>query len=220
MTEHQAPSRNPWRQEVWLPSAVRPGTEPWRWAGICVRSLRVAIAIGLAVVATGVVGMGIGAGLHGLGVLRLNIAQPESEALAVGLALTMIGSAILGLSTEAGFRSPSLRTEAAAWETTVTWIPAFLVTLWMVERIESLASRLLPAFSDLFNLVPLYVDHVSTRGLLAGLAGLPLMWLALQYGAPRSRFIGENAPALVYACWMTLVIVTYGTPETDIGLSP
>ena len=169
------------------------------------------IGVGLATAATGLVGMGASLTLHGLGALRLHISHPDPEALAVGVAITMIGCAILGLAVEGGFRSPSLHPDAAPWETTVTWIPAMLIALWIVERIEGLATRLLPRFSDLFNLVPSYVDQVGKRGLVAGLAGLPLLWVALEFGAPRYRFIGENSPALLYVCWMALVILAYWT---------
>ena len=192
-----------------LPSTFRPGTESWRWAALCVRSVRVVVAVSLAVIGTGLVGTGIALSLHGLGILRLDISQPESEALAVGVAVAMIGSTILGLAVEGGFRSQSLRPDAAAWETTATWVPAMLIALWVTERLEALAARLLPRFSDLFDLVPSYVDQVGSRGLLAGLAGIPLIWLALQFGAPRYRFVAENAPALLYACWMALVIMAY-----------
>lgn len=200
-----------WRPETILPATVRPGTEPWRWAAICVRSLRVVIGISLATVATGLVGMGASLTLHGLGALRLDISQPDPEALAVGVTMTMIGCAILGLAVEGGFRSRSRHPDAASWETTVTWIPALLIALWIVERLEGLATRLLPRFSDLFNLVPSYVDQVGKWGLVAGLAGLPLLWVALEFGAPRYRFIGENSPALLYVCWMALVTISYRT---------
>ncbi|MDE0168355.1 MAG: hypothetical protein OXS29_02415 [bacterium] len=198
-----------WRPEGILPAAVRPGTEPWRWAAICARSLRVVIGIGLAVVATGLIGMGVGLTLHGLGVLRLNISQSDAEALAVGVAMAMIGCAILGLAVEGGFRSRSLHPDTVAWESTVTWIPALLITLWIVERLEGLATRLLPRFSDLLNLVPAYVNEVGKQGLAAGLVGLTLVWVALQFGAPRYRFIGENAPSLLYVCWMGMVTIGY-----------
>ena len=167
------------------------------------------IGIGLAVVATGLIGMGVGLTLHGLGVLDLNISQSDAEALAVGVAMAMIGCAILGLAVEGGFRSRSLHPDAVAWESTVTWVPALLITLWIVERLEGLASRLLPRFSDLLNLVPAYVNEVGNQGLAAGLVGLTLVWVALQFGAPRYRSIGENAPSLLYVCWMAMVTIGY-----------
>ena len=218
MTGYRPPDRERWRPELLLPAALRPGTEPWRWVAICVRSVRVVVGVGLAVIGTGLVGMGIALCLHGLGILRLGISQPDVEALAVGLAVAMIGGAILGLAVEGGLRSPSVRPDAAPWEIMVTWVPALLIALWVVERLEGLATRLLPRFSDLFDLVPLYVDQVGNRGLLAGLAGLPLVWVALQFGAPRYRFVGENSPALLYAAWMALVIVAYRSSGTGIAL--
>ena len=213
MTEYQSPADSRWRPLSLLPSAVQPGTEPWRWAAISVRSLRVVIGISLAVVATGLIGMGASLTLHGLGVLRVNISQPHPEALAVGVAMTMIGCAILGLAVESSFRSGSVRPDAAAWETTVTWIPALLIALWIVERLEGLATRLLPRFSDLFNMVPFYVNAVGNQGLTAGFVGLTLVWVTLQFGAPRYPFIGENSPALLYTCWMALVILAYRAAE-------
>lgn len=209
MTEDRPQPVAWWRPETILPAALKPGTEPWRWAAICLRSLRVVVGISLATVATGLVGMGAALTLHGLDALRMDISQPDPEALAVGVATTMIGCAILGLAVEGGFRSGSLRPDAASWETTVTWIPALLIALWIVERLEGLATRLLPRFSDLFDLVPSYVDQVGKQGLVAGLAGLPLLWVALEFGAPRYPFIGENSPALLYACWMALVIIAH-----------
>lgn len=211
MTEDRPDSVAWWRLQAVLPAAVRPGTEPWRWAAICARSFRVVTGITLAVVATGLIGMGLGLTLHGLGVLQLNISQPDPEALAVGVATTMIGCAILGLAVEGGFRSRSLRPEAAAWETAVTWIPALLIALWIVERLEGLATRLLPRFSDLFNLVSVYVNEVGNQGLAAGFVGLSLVWVALQFGAPHYRLIGENSPALLYLCWMAMVTIAYRT---------
>lgn len=200
-----------WRPEALLPAAVRPGTEPWRWAAICVTSFRVVIGISLAVAATGLIGMGLSLTLHGLGVIHVNIARPDPEALAVGVAITMIGCAILGLAVEGGFRSRSLRSDAAAWETAVTWIPALLIALWIVERLESLATRHLPPFSDLFNLIPVYLNEVGNQGLASGFVGLSLAWVALQFGAQQYRFIGENAPALLYVCWMAMVIISNWT---------
>ena len=153
--------------------------------------------------------MGIALGLHGVGILQLGISQPVEEALAVGLATAMIGSVVMGLAVEGGFRSPSRRPDAAAWETAVAWIPAIPVSLWITEWLESLATRYLSPFSDLFDLVPLYVNEVGNQGIVAGLVGLPLFWVALQYGAPRYQLLGENAPALLYGCWMALVIMAY-----------
>ncbi len=167
------------------------------------------IGIGLAVVATGLVGMGAGLTLHGLGVLHLNISQPDPEALAVGVAMAMIGCTILGLAVEGGFRSRSLHPDAVPWETTVAWIPAMLIALWIIERLEGLATRHLPRFSDLLNLVPAYLDEVGNQGLAAGLVGLTLVWVTIQFGASRYRFIGENAASLLYVCWMAMVTIAY-----------
>lgn len=177
------------------------------------------VGVSLAVIGTGLVGKGITLCLHGIGVLQLDLSQPETEALAVGLAMAMIGGGALGLGVEGAFRSPTLRPDAVAWETAATLVPALLIALWIAERLEGWAIRLLPRFSDLFALVPSYVNEVGNRGLVAGLAGIPLVWLALQFGAPRYRFIGENAPALLYACWMALVIMAYRTTETGLGLA-
>ncbi len=210
MTGYDPPrGRDRIRPDTLLPPALRPGSEAWRWAAVCVRSMRVAAEVGLAVMATGLIGTGIALGLDGLGALRLNIPQPESEALAVGLAAAMIGSALLGVAVEGAFRSPTLRPDAAPWEILVSYIPGLAVTLAITELLESWAARLLPRFSDLFELVPSYLDTVGNRGVIAGLAGLALMWPALQYGAPRYRFVGENAPALLYLCWMAAVIAAY-----------
>ena len=185
---------------------------------ICVRSLRVVLGVGLAVTGTGLAGKGIALCLHGLGILQVDLTSPETETLAVGLAMAMIGSAILGLAAEGAFRSSSIPTDASPWEIAVAWIPALLIALWVVERLESWALRLLPRFSDLFNLVPSYVNEVGDRGLLAGLVGIPLVWLALQFGAPRYRFVGENAPAVLYVCWISLVILAYRTADPGLGL--
>ena len=192
-----------------LPSAVRPGSEAWRWAAILAKSLRVAVGVSGLAAGTGLAGMGIILCLRGIGLISFNLPQAAHEALAAVLAIAMIGSAIIGLAAEAAFRSPSLRSDAAPWETAVSWIPALLIALWMVERLEGIAVRLLPRYSELFNLVPTYLNELGNRGLPAGLAGIALMWLALQFGAPRYPPVGDNSPALLYACWMALVIVNY-----------
>ena len=192
-----------------LPVSVRPGSEAWRWAATLARSLRVALGVTGLVGGTGLAGKGIALCLYGIGLSSVNLPQPDHEALAAGLAIAMIGGAIIGLAAETAFRSPSQRPDAAPWETTVTWIPALLIALWIAEQLESLAALLLPPFSELFNLVPAYLNEVGNRGLLAGPAGIALMWLALQFGAPRYPLIGDNSPALLYACWMALVIINY-----------
>ncbi len=204
-----------WITDTLLPAQVRPGTEPWRWAAISARALRVVLGVSLAVAGTGLAGMGIGLTLHGLAILRLDLSQSDAEVLAVGFGVLMIGSALLGLSVEGAFRSPSIRPDAAAWETVAPWLPALLVSLWVVERLESLAARVLLPLSDLLELVPAYLDQVGNRGLLAGLVGIALTWPTLQYAAPRYRLVGANIPALLYACWMAVVLVTY--QSTGIG---
>ena len=181
----------------------------WRWAAILARSLRGAVGISWLAAGTGLAGKGIALCLYGIGLISVALPQPDHEALVAGLAITMIGSTLIGLAAEMAFRSPSLRGDAAPWETTVSWIPALLIALWMVEGLEALATRLLPGFSELFQMVPDYLDEVGNRGLLAGPAGIALMWLALQFGAPRYPAIGDNSPAFIYACWMALVIVDY-----------
>lgn len=209
MTDAAHPDRNEQQLRGILAAAVSPGSEARRWAARLARSLRVAVGVGLLVIGTGLAGKGIALCLHGLGLIDSNLPGPAHEALAAGLGMAMIGSATIGLAVEAAFRSPSFRADAAPWETLLSMVPALPVTLWALERIESIAARLLPQFSEILRLVPDYLNEVGNRGLVAGLIGLPLMWLALQYGAPRYPFIGENSPALLYTCWMTLVIVGY-----------
>lgn len=197
------------RLESILLAAIRPGSEAWRWAAILAKSLRVAVGIAGLATGTGLAGKGIILCLSGIGLINVNLPQADHEALAAGLAIAMIGSATIGLAAEMAFRSPGLRSDAAPWETAVSWIPALLITLWMLERLEGISARLLPRFSELFDLVPAYLDELGNRGLPAGLAGIALIWVALQFGAPRYPPIGYNSPALVYACWMALVIVSY-----------
>ena len=208
-----------WQPDSWLPPALRSGSESRRWLAISLRSVRVTLGVALAVAATGLVGKGIALGLNGLGLIRLDIAQPASEALAVGLATALIGGTTLGLAVEGGFRSPPVRPDAAPWETLVASLPALLIALWVVERLEGLAARLLPGFSELFELVPAYLDVVGNRGLLAGLTGLPLIWAALRSTGHRYPVVGANAPALLYTCWMALVITAYNATEAGAALT-
>ena len=160
MTGYDPPrGRDLIRPDTLLPPALRPGSEAWRWAAVCVRSMRVAAGVGLAVMATGLIGTGIALGLDGLGALRLNIPQPESEALAVGLTATMIGSALLGVAVEGAFRSPTLRPDAAPWEILVSYIPGLAVTLAITELLESWAARLLPPLLGPVGADPLLPRH-------------------------------------------------------------
>lgn len=200
------------RLDSLLPAAVRPGSEAWRWAALLARSVRVALGVGLAVTVTGLAAVGTALVLDGLGFLHLDIPQPESEALAVGLAVMMLGGALLGMAVEGSFRTTSRRPDAAPWETLVTYVPAMALTLGVIELMEGWAARLLPRFSDLFALLTSCLDAVGGSGLTAGAAGLALMWTALQYGAPRYPLLGENAPALLYICWTAAVILTYRPP--------
>ena len=205
-------NRPPMRWESLLPDAFRPGSEAWRWAALLARSLRTALGVGLAVSATGLAALGAALALDGLGFLRLDLPQPESETLAAGLAVIMLSCALLGAAAEGCFRSAGLHPGAAPWETAAAYAPALALTLAVMELMEGWAARLLPRFSELFTLVPSYLDAAGSRGWTAGAAGLALMWSALQFGAPRFPAAAENAPALLYTCWMLSSILTYQPP--------
>ena len=205
-------NRLPMQLDSLLPDALRPGSEAWRWAALLARSLRAALGVGLAVSVTGLAALGAALALDGLGFLRLDLPQSESETLAAGLAVMMLSCALLGAAVEGCFRTTSLRPDAAPWETAAAYAPALALTLAVMELMEGWSARLLPRFSDLFALVPSYLDAAGSRGWTAGIAGLALMWCALQFGAPRFPAAGENAPALLYTCWMLSSILTYQPP--------
>lgn len=192
-----------------LPSTLRPGPEVWRWTTIGIQSLRMALAVVLAVIGTGLVGMGIGLSLGGIGLLTLDLAPPESEVLVVGVVVLMLGAAVTGLAAEGGLGRAGRRVEAEPWETLLTWVPAILVAGWVTGRLADLAGSNLARFSELFDLVPAYLDVVGGRVWPAGLIALALAWPALQYGAPRYPWIAANLPSLLYAPWMLLVILEY-----------
>ena len=191
-----------------LPPSLQPGSEVWRWARIGVGSLRVVLGAVLAVIGTGLAGMGVGLTLHGFGLLTLDLAPPESEVLGVGVAVLMLGAAVLGLAVEGGL-GPGRTVDAEPWETLLTWVPALLIGLWITGRLEALASSTLIRFSGLFDLVPDYLGVVGSRGWPASLIGLALLWPALEYGAPRYPVIASNIPSLLYAPWIVLVILEY-----------
>ena len=87
--------------------------------------------------------------------------------------------------------------------------PAILVGIWVTGRLADLATSTLARFSDLFDLVPAYLDVVGGRVWPAALIALALAWPALQYGAPRYPWIAANVPSLLYAPWIILVILEY-----------
>lgn len=205
-------NRLPMRLDSLLPDALRPGSEAWRWAALLARSLRAALGVASAVSVTGLAALGAALGLDGLGFLRLDIPHSESETLAAGLVVLMLSGVLLGAAVEGSFRSTSLRPDAAPWETAAAYAPALAAALAALELMEGWAARLLPRFSDLFELVPSYLDAAGGRGPTAGLAGLALMWSALQFIAPRFPAAGENAPALLYTCWMISLIISYQPP--------
>ncbi len=209
MTNRRGLGRNTHRLGRYLPAEVLPGSESWRRLAIFARSLRVVTGVSLLVIGTGLVGIGVSLCLQGLGLIDPHFPEPAHETLTTGLVITMFGSAFTGLAVETAFRSTSLRADADHWETVVTWVPALLVSLWLMERVEQLAIRLLPPISEVFSLVPSYLNEVGNRGWMAGIVALPLIWLALRFGAPEFPFMGENSPALLYACWMALVILSY-----------
>ena len=192
-----------------LPSTLQPGPEVWRWTAIGIRSLRMVLGVVLAVIGTGLVGMGIGLSLGGFGLLTLDLAPPESEVLAVGVAVLMLGAATIGLAAEGGLGRAGQRVDAQPWETLLTWVPAILVGSWVTGRLADLAGSTLARFSELFDLVPAYLDVVGGRVWPASLIALTLAWPALQYGAPRYPWIAANLPSLLYAPWMFLVILEY-----------
>ena len=192
-----------------LPPTLQPGSEIWRWTTIGIQSLRTVLGVVLAVIGTGLAGMGIGLALGGLGLLTLDLAPPESEVLAVGVAVLMLGAAVIGLAAEGGLGRSGRRAEAEPWETLLTWVPAILVGTWITGWLAGLSASALARFSELFDLVPAYLDVVGGRAWPAGLIALALAWPALQYGAPRYRWIAANVPSLLYAPWMLLVILEY-----------
>lgn len=192
-----------------LPPILQPGSEVWRWATIGIHSLRMVLGVVLAVIGTGLAGMGIGLALGGFGLLALDLAPPESEVLAVGVAVLMLGAAVIGLATEGGLGPSGRWVESEPWETLLTWVPAILIGLWVTDRLAALAASALARFSELFDLVPAYLHVVGGRGWPAGLIALALAWPALQYGAPRYPWIAANVPSLLYAPWMLLVILEY-----------
>lgn len=212
MTGTPSPDQQGRWYEEFLPDFARPGSEGWRWAVLLANSLRMVLGVSCLVAGTGLVGMGVVLCLRGVGLIDLNISGVPHEALAAGLAIAMIGSAATGLVVETAFRSAALRTDAAPWETTVSCLPALVLSLWILEVLEGFAARLLPRFSEILTLVPSYLNEVGNQGLLAGLAGILLMGMVLQFGAQYHPLIGENAPALIYACWMALVIFGYRPP--------
>ncbi len=192
-----------------LPPTLQPGPEVWRWATIGVYSLRMVLGVLLAVIGTGLAGMGIGLALGGFGLLTLDLAPPESEVLAVGVAVLMLGAAVIGLAVEGGLGLSGRRVEAEPWETLLTWTPAILVGIWLTARLADLATSTLARFSELFDLVPAYLDVVGGRAWPAALIALALAWPALQYGAPRYPWIAANVPSLLYAPWIVLVILEF-----------
>lgn len=192
-----------------LPSTLQPGPRVWRSATIGMHSLRTVLAVVLAVIGTGLVGMGIGLTLGGFGLLTLDLAPPESEVLAVGVAVLMLGAAVTGLAAEGGLGLYGQRAEAEPWETLVGWMLAILVSRWVIGRLADLANSTLTRFSELFDLVPTYLGVVGGRVWPAGLIAVALAWPALRYGAPRYPWIEANLLSLLYAPWMVLVILEY-----------
>lgn len=206
MTDYSPYNRRRRRLPEMLPPLLQPGSAFWRWATICVQSLRMVLGVVLAVIGTGLAGMGIGLVLGGFGLLTLDLAPPESEVLAVGVAVLMLGAATIGLAAE----WPSgWRVEAESWETLLTWVPAILVGIWGTARLANLATSTLARFSELFDIVPTYLGVVGGRAWPAGLIALALAWPALRYGAPRYPWIEANLLSLLYAPWMFLVILAY-----------
>lgn len=192
-----------------LPATLQPGPRVWRSATIGMHSLRTVLAVVLAVIGTGLVGMGIGLTLGGFGLLALDLVPPDSEVLAVGVAVLMLGAAVTGLAAEGGLGLSGQRAEAEPWETLSSWILAILLSMWVIGRLANLATSTLTRFSELFDLVPTYLGVVGSRAWPATLVALALAWPALRYGAPRYPWIEANLLCLLYAPWMVLVVLEY-----------
>ncbi len=172
-------------------------------------SLRDVLGAMFAVIGTGLVGMGIGLILFGLDRVSLDLPSPSHDALAVGTVIVMLGAAALGVATEGGLRSFRSSDAAQPWERAVSWVPALLIGLWVVGWLARLSESLLLRFSDLLVLVPNYLVQVRDRGWVAGLIALAAIWLTLQYGSTRFRWLGDNLAFFLYTPWMGLVLLTY-----------
>ena len=102
-----------------LPDRVAPGSEAWRWARLCVRAMGEVLGVFLAVVATGLLGIGIGLALHGFDVATLSVSAPRSEALAVGVSTLMLGTVVLGVAVEGRLRGIRVNEGTRSWEVPV-----------------------------------------------------------------------------------------------------
>ena len=192
-----------WRR--FLPPNLVPGTGTWEWIALVSTSISSALGVALAVAGTGLTGMGIGLAMHGIGFLNLQVGSSDSEVLVVGVVMMMLGAACLGLAVEGSLRFPGPWTDTDPWKTVTGWLPALLIVLWLVERLEALSASILLGYSPVFDLVPAYLDTVGNRFLYAAPVSLALIWLSLEYGHPRFPLLTHNLPSLLYVPWMVLV---------------
>lgn len=193
-----------------LPAPLQPGSAARRWITLSVRSALAVADVGLLVVGTGLVGIGLGLFLNGFGLVDLVVDDDLGQALAVGLVIAMIGGFVIGVAAEGPIGHAAPLPDTKPWEALVAGVPALLLFVWGIGLLEILADRVLLDFSSHFAFVASHLNAVQQAGVTAGLfIGLPVMWAARQFVAPRMFVFETAAPAALYVAWMVGVISAY-----------
>lgn len=199
-----------WGPRVTVPAVLERGSETRRWIALTVRSALLVFDVGLLVAGTGLVGVGLALILNGFGMIDLVVDADLSQALAVGLVVTMIGGLALGIAVEGPIGNPAPAVKAKAWESILVAAPALLAFIWIIGILERISDRLLLPYSDLFSFVSSHLHAVQQAGVSVGLVvGIPAMWATRHFLAPRLVFFERAAPGALYLCWMIGVIAAY-----------
>ena len=192
-----------------VPAFLDRDSELARWFVLVRYGVGTAIGIGLLVVGTGLVALGLIVVLNGFGTVTINVDNELGASLAGGLVIGVSGGLALGLGVESQAGHGFVRRAHEPWEIAVAHLPGIAVLIWLLSVVRSAAERILPNEPDSFALIPRYLSAVGSGWLLVTLIGVGGLWAIHQFVVPRETRVADIAPAVLYIVWVITAVMAF-----------